>query len=393
MNNSSDDNVTSEYTLEHLTSDYIEIVATILITAVGLPINLYVGCKLWRTYSRYTATHQPRELKMVMVTLKLHLTLANLLVLLLYCPWKVVWLITYQWKIGGDLGCRLLQFCWLFAFCISSNIVVCIAVDRARIVWKLCNIAKDAKALTTIASSSQKFVRRLLVGAWTLAFLCSVPQVVVWRHVTLAGWEQCATVWAINRALIEQRMISENDPSLASWTLSTRWANAYQVFHVCTVFWLPFSIVLISYVFILSNLVRFACVPYTDLRMSLSTSQYSRPFDDCTQAAEERGEEKCHPQLRPVPSEVMLRPNVVVVTKRRTSRLPVWRTQMRSRVFRTTALVVICYSLCWLPYNVISLARLLDEGVAQLLSENFEWLKVVILLSAVLNPFIYGFRE
>lgn len=256
--------------------------------------------------------------------------------------------------------------------------------------------------MATIATSSQKIVRRLLLAAWTLAFLCSVPQVVVWRQVTLAGWQQCATVWVINRALIEHKVVAESDPSLPAWTLSTRWANAYQVFHICTIFWLPFSVVFVCYVFILSNLLRYACVPYTDLGTSVCTSQHSRGISESELGVEGTSEEKCHLQLqpvkldtlRPVQSEALLRPGgEIAVTKRQSSRLPVWRTQMRSRVFRTTALVVMCYSLCWLPYNVISLARLLDDVVAQLLSDNFEWLKVVILLSTVLNPFIYGFQE
>ena len=46
--------------------------------------------------------------------------------------------------------------------------------------------------------------------------------------------------------------------------------------------------------------------------------------------------------------------------------MPAWRRQLRSRVFRTTLLVVLVHVICWLPYNIFT--------VLLLASEQDEWL-------------------
>jgi hypothetical protein len=40
--------------------------------------------------------------------------------------------------------------------------------------------------------------------------------------------------------------------------------------------------------------------------------------------------------------------------------MPVWRRQLRSRVFRTTLLVVLVHVICWLPYNFLAILDHVD---------------------------------
>lgn len=87
-----------------------------------------------------------QDVKAAVRLFKLHLTVSNLLVLGLYCPAKAAWLVTYNWPWGEPL-CKFVHFCWLFAFCLSSNIVASISADRMLSVWRLCRL-KDVSHFT-----------------------------------------------------------------------------------------------------------------------------------------------------------------------------------------------------------------------------------------------------
>ena len=51
-------------------------------------------------------------------------------------PLEIAWAITVSWW-AGDLLCRLCSFFRIFGLFLSSNIVVCISVDRSDIVTYL----------------------------------------------------------------------------------------------------------------------------------------------------------------------------------------------------------------------------------------------------------------
>lgn len=75
------------------------------------------------------------------------------------------------------------------------------------------------------------------------------------------------------------------------------------------------------------------------------------------------------------------------------ARVPAWRLQMRTKMFKTAATIVLCYCFCWLPYSAISVASFFDIVLAQYLSDTVSWLKGLILFNVVLNPFLYGFQD
>ncbi len=62
---------------------------------------------------------------------------------------------------------------------------------------------------------------------------------------------------------------------------------------------------------------------------------------------------------------------------------------MRSKLFRTTGLLVVAYALLWFPYNLLSLISFLDRELSLKLDEHANWLKGLILVNAVLNPILY----
>ncbi|KAI6232245.1 G-PROTEIN-RECEP-F1-2 domain-containing protein [Aphelenchoides besseyi] len=75
------------------------------------------------------------------------------------------------------------------------------------------------------------------------------------------------------------------------------------------------------------------------------------------------------------------------------SRLPVWRRQLRSRVFRTTLLIIITHILLWLPYNLYALTKYISNDLHQQLNEQGNIFKELQFLIACINPFLYGFSQ
>lgn len=71
------------------------------------------------------------------------------------------------------------------------------------------------------------------------------------------------------------------------------------------------------------------------------------------------------------------------------ARLPAWRRQLRSRMFRTTLAIIIAHILFWLPYNLFALMRYADID----LYERLNVFKELQILIVIVNPFLYGFAN
>lgn len=71
------------------------------------------------------------------------------------------------------------------------------------------------------------------------------------------------------------------------------------------------------------------------------------------------------------------------------ARLPAWRRQLRSRMFRTTLAIIIVHILFWLPYNIFALMRYADID----LYERLNVFKELQILIVIVNPFLYGFAN
>ena len=82
-------------------------------------------------------------------------------------PLEIGWNATVSWK-AGDLACRIMSFFRIFGLYLSSFVVVCISLDRCfAILRPMSNVVNVAKRS-----------RIMLSTAWTLATLCSLPQVI-----------------------------------------------------------------------------------------------------------------------------------------------------------------------------------------------------------------------
>ncbi|KAK3932547.1 Gonadotropin-releasing hormone II receptor [Frankliniella fusca] len=162
----------------------------------------------------------------------LHLSIADLLVTFLMMPLETAWNYTVVWR-GGDALCRIMSFYRTFGIYLSSNILVCISVDRYFAVLKPMQI-------------SDRRGRWMLVGAWVLAIVCSLPQVVVFQALTHPDYP-----WYVQ---------------CISWgTLTTQEARViYAAFATFAIYVVPLSVIIFSYASILVEIFKRSRDPVDD---------------------------------------------------------------------------------------------------------------------------------
>ncbi len=144
-------------------SDYIEIGCLATFILVGGPLNLYSFYKSLRAYRQSSAPGR-------FLYLKLHLIIADLLIIFFYTLSQLIWLSVYSWH-GGDFLCRLVKYLHLLSFYLTSNVVVCIAVDRVYVTFTIHRVHQNVSP----------YVKRMMAIAWILALLLSSPQIFIWQ--------------------------------------------------------------------------------------------------------------------------------------------------------------------------------------------------------------------
>lgn len=122
----------------------------------------------WKPYGTYSTRS---------LGLRLHLTAANLFIILVYGISQICWLWTYTW-LAGDYMCRLVKFFHTFCFYLTSNIIVMIALDR---VYVTRHIDRPPNALIR---PNERWLRLIVRWApWVLAVISSAPQLFVWNVI------------------------------------------------------------------------------------------------------------------------------------------------------------------------------------------------------------------
>ncbi|CAJ0575592.1 unnamed protein product, partial [Mesorhabditis spiculigera] len=430
-------NGTEEPALEHpepLPADYIEMAYLLFLIIAGTPSNFFILRRLMAELKR-----TPKDsVKAGFLLLKINLNISDLL-LLLVALFKLIWIWIYNWP-WGDLLCKGYAFSSLFSLYISSNIVVCIALDRLRNVLGASKLRKGKGVNGSV-------VHWLLSGAWVLSIIWAIPQMFFWTTVeAYTDWYQCTTIWTIKQAMIDSKQATEADYGVL---YGNEAQVIYNIYHLVLVFWGPLFVLITCYFIIALRLVKYSrnrpCHTNGIIRpeptsnglsggmeQSLSLHQFEtasttvsvephclaristirRSFDRFS----DRGPS---PNLRPnsrlgssLPFARYFQRNgrsmdniyarddttpplkkVSKVSESSGTKAPAWRRQLRSKVFRTTLLVVIAHFVFWLPYNTLALMKYVSDDMYQALNENANIFKDMQLLIVLINPFLYGFAQ
>ncbi|KAG7236936.1 hypothetical protein INR49_032978, partial [Caranx melampygus] len=188
------------------TAAKVRVIITFILCGISTFCNLAV---LWAANGHKRKSH--------VRVLIINLTVADLLVTFIVMPVDAVWNITVQW-LAGDMACRFLMFLKLQAMYSCAFVTVVISLDR------------QSAILNPLAiSMARKRNRVMLMVAWTMSALFSVPQMFIFHNVTItypANFTQCTT----------------------RGSFVTHWQEtAYNMFTFSCLFLLPLVIMIVCY--------------------------------------------------------------------------------------------------------------------------------------------------
>ncbi|CAG9790752.1 unnamed protein product [Diatraea saccharalis] len=242
---------------------------------------------------------------------------------------EIGWKYTNAWLVG-NLSCKLLLVVRAFGLYLSSNILVCISIDRFFAVLYPLRVP-----------AARRRSQQMLYCAWAAALACSLPQVrlslhysiqqhiklhnpilfKVKRHPRVAGFEQCVSFDAFS---------------------NERQEVAYTVFCLCAMYFVPLVVITVCYV----------CI-FCEIRRSSKELV-----------------EKC------------IEHGIAHVRLRRSGRRVLQRA--RRRTLRMTVTIVSVFALCWLPYMI-------DRPSAARVSVRVQDLLFAMAVSnSCMNPLVYG---
>lgn len=373
------------------TSQYVEVCYFFLFVAVGVPINVFTLARVGRQY--YVT-------KSRILLLNVNLNISDLMILVFYAFATGVEFTVEQW-LGGILLCKMLKFFQLFSFCLSSNVIVCIGVDR---LWSLL-------APLHVKSAANRRCRRMVAIAWVLALCCSAPQLYLWTVQSDRGAEnnQCINTYG----LAVNSSVSEDFTMKAGGT-----AVFYDIYVLLITFWLPCVLVVICYVIILKRVlkhlgddpqVEFIQTKSCDCSSGASAVAVGSPCLDTGHPQQHLRRQRQQFRREPPQSDRRLswplgfkkcppacdaccgrRPSANIqqnVLRRSAGQMRIRRTKYRT--LKVTMFIVAAYVILWLPYNFLAIWLLvypeLDPSSAVV---NF--LCGLIALNALVNPLIYG---
>ncbi|XP_052742322.1 adipokinetic hormone/corazonin-related peptide receptor variant I-like [Bicyclus anynana] len=124
-----------------------------------------------------------------------HLVVADLIVVLIGIPLEIAWRTTNAW-LAGNSACKVFLVLRPFGLYLSSNVLVCISLDRFFAVLYPLRLA--------VARNRSK---TMLWFAWFIALLCSLPQSLIFRvkkHPKVPSFEQCVSFEAFANDQHEQ---------------------------------------------------------------------------------------------------------------------------------------------------------------------------------------------
>ncbi|CAI5450372.1 unnamed protein product [Caenorhabditis angaria] len=324
--------------LGYVAADYVQICLYSLFAIIGLPVNISTLIYMLKRY---------RHAKSFLLLLHINLNISDILVLGLYVPGLIGWLVTFEWR-GGNAMCKFMRFVDAFVFACSSNIMVCIALYRL----------SALRYPLWVNAVGHSRVPRMLVVAWMTAIVTMLPQVYVWSEVHFPEITQCITIWT--EKLNSGEVLSETE---------RRNMALYSIQNTVLIFYIPLIVLVACYVMILKDIYK-----------TLNTEQ------ECSSAMyfSEVSSSKTAAAKKEQPA------NSVVTISTRPIRGQEKFRRAKVRSLKITLLLILTYVVTWLPYNLLTwwMVFNFDSYVVNLDSNYI--LNSLVVLNSVINPFIYG---
>ncbi|KAI2805532.1 hypothetical protein BLOT_004530 [Blomia tropicalis] len=305
------------------------------------------------------------------------LATADLLLVCVCIPVKLVQLLTYTWTLG-DLTCKLLHYIQnVSAFC-SVLTLTTMSIER------YYAILHPMECRTTF---SMHHIQKIICLIWILSLIMSIPAFYLYVLVPIGdpALHMNHFYWCV-------KISNHWDGNTDGWIRVT-----YEVYMMCTILFIPTLIMTYTYCRICTHLWsivhRRTAIRYgngTTVNESIKTSKNGP----------KNGSETCK-STASVSSSSGSGSNSSGVITSSTTKLHQQRTmeednQTVKQVIKMLVAVVLLFVICWSPLLIINLLKgfliipQINEG---LLKAAVPIAYLLAYLNSVVNPFIYGFMS
>ncbi|XP_044019995.1 gonadotropin-releasing hormone II receptor-like isoform X1 [Aphidius gifuensis] len=260
-----------------------------------------------------------------------HLSAADLVVTFIMIPVEVSWRLTVQW-VAGNIACKVFSFLRAFGLYLSSNILVCVSLDRYFAVLHPLRVT-DAKRRGKI----------MLTIAWISSVIYATPQYFIFHvstHPEFPNFHQCVTFESLDKK-------SE---------------NLYAIFCVLAMYFIPLIII---------------CWAYTKILCEITSKSRGLdqviPKSNSSNTCDSTGTSTTGSRMR-------LRRSDMSCIER-----------ARSRTLKMTITIVAVFILCWTPYVGMLLWYTIDRPSAEKVDSRIqEFLFLMAVSNSCANPLVYG---
>ncbi|RNA02162.1 Gonadotropin-releasing hormone II receptor [Brachionus plicatilis] len=254
-----------------------------------------------------------------------NLIIADLIITFITIPLEIGWKYTVYWKVG-DFACRLFQFLRPLGIYLASFIIISLCIDRYYAI--LYPLKIENHKLRTKA---------MIYLSWILSVVCAIPQIFVFSlkiHPVHRWYTQCMDF---------KFQLTDDSPSFLKIAFVL-----YQIFVSTITFFLPLLVILITYGYILMEII---------------------------------GKLKKNKKQKDNINSVILfsknRKDTIIKAKRKTLKLAIT--------------IVIVFLICWTPYYSISVLFWLDPNMANKIDDRiYNFLFIFAVSNCLANPLVYG---
>ncbi|XP_024946292.1 gonadotropin-releasing hormone II receptor isoform X2 [Cephus cinctus] len=258
-----------------------------------------------------------------------HLAVADLVVTFIMIPLEVIWRITVRWM-AGNLACKILLFLRAFGLYLSSNVLICVSLDRYFAVLYPLRV-----------NEARRRGNRMLAVAWISSVICATPQSFIFHvspHPDYPDFHQCVTFGFF---------VSRVDEII------------YNLFGLLAMYFIPLTVICWVYAKILREI------------SNKSRETITKSSSNCTLSSSAMSGSAGRLKLR--------RSDISSIER------------ARSRTLKLTITIVAVFIFCWTPYVAMSLWLIFDRDSANLINAPIQ---DIFFLTAVgnscANPLIYG---
>eukprot|EP00094_Tigriopus_californicus_P005556 TCALIF_05353-PA protein Name:"Similar to Gonadotropin-releasing hormone II receptor (Clarias gariepinus)" AED:0.13 eAED:0.15 QI:0/0.5/0.2/1/1/1/5/0/486 len=395
----------------------------ILLSVVAMLILFFLSALGNVTVFSTLVTSRSRKTRISIIIL--HLTIADLFVTFIIIPAEIGWRLFGYW-LAGNVACKIFSFSRAFGFYLSSMVLIVVSLDRyIAIIYPL--------------RANSEFAKRghiMLMAAWAISALCSLPQAFIWN-----------TEPAPNTPNMEQCVTFGSD---------TMVVTGFTLFFLTTVYFIPLIIMVFTYSRILSTIIKqssdFRQNPPGDPNPAMSTTATTDMMvnhgNGNTQAILVTAPPSLHPRcgsplgLYGASCQQASRASItndgrlarILTNESRSRRRSFYAStdpcqptrsnqsgrndstrtgghavstrclgsgenfrsshfnRARARTLRMTVLIVLAFILCWTPTVVMSLWFLIDsDSVEKSVDPRVaDVLFILTITNSVVNPYVYG---